>query len=116
MSPAVFVCSVCVFVVFFHSKEQDYGHLENGECIGHWVVVKSFHEPSQLFDHCVCNMDFCSNGLVKIGGRENINTAQKMKFFIKVFFGKYDQIRRKLRTWSHSLKKSLMENFMLCAV
>ena len=77
MSPAVFVCSVCVFVVFFHSKEQDYGHLENGECNGHWVVVKSFQEPSQLFDHCVCNMDFCSNGLVKIGGRENINTAQK---------------------------------------
>ena len=35
--------------------------------------------------------------------------AQKMKFFIKNFFGKCDQIRRKLRIWSHLLKKSLIE-------
>ena len=41
---------------------------------------------------------------------------QKMKFFIKDFFSKYDQIRRKLRIWSHLLKKSLMENFIFCAV
>ena len=38
-------------------------------------------------------------------------TAQKIKFSIKDFFNKYDQIRRKLRIWSHLLKKSLMENF-----
>ena len=43
-------------------------------------------------------------------------TAQKMKFFIKDFFSKCDQIRRKLRIWSHLLKKSLMENFNFCAV
>ena len=43
-------------------------------------------------------------------------TAQKMKFSIKDFFSKCDQIRRKLRIWSHLLKKSLMENFILCAV
>ena len=35
---------------------------------------------------------------------------KKMKFFIKDFFNKCDQIRRKLRIWSHFLKKSLMEN------
>ena len=45
-----------------------------------------------------------------------ISTAQKMKFFIKDFFCKCDQIRRKLRIWSHLLKKSLMENFIFCAV
>ena len=39
-----------------------------------------------------------------------------MKFPIKDFFGKYDQIRRKLRIWSHLLKKSLIENFIFCAV
>ena len=39
-----------------------------------------------------------------------------MKFSIKDFFSKCDQIRRKLRIWSHLLKKSLMENFTLCAV
>ena len=38
-------------------------------------------------------------------------TAQK-KFSIKDFFSKCDQILRKLRIWSHLLKKSLMENFI----
>ena len=36
-------------------------------------------------------------------------TSQKMKFSIKDSFSKIDQIRRKL-------KKSLMENFIFCAV
>ena len=39
-----------------------------------------------------------------------------MKFFIKDFFSKCDHIRQKLRIWSHLLKKSLMENFIFCAV
>ena len=43
-----------------------------------------------------------------------ISTAQKMKFSIKDFFSKYDQICRKSR--SHLLKKSLMENVIFCAV
>ena len=43
-------------------------------------------------------------------------TAQKMKFSIKDFFRKCDQIRRKLRIWSHLLKKSFIENFIFCAV
>ena len=40
------------------------------------------------------------------------NTAQKMKFSIKHFFGKCDQIRSLLRIWSHLLKKCFMENFI----
>ena len=44
------------------------------------------------------------------------HTAQKMKFYIKDFFSKYDQIRSVLRIWSHLLKKSLMKNFIFCAV
>ena len=43
-------------------------------------------------------------------------TAQKMKFFIKDFFSKADQIRSFLRIWSNLLKKSLMENLIFCAV
>ena len=39
-----------------------------------------------------------------------------MKFSIKDFFSKYDQIRRKLRIWSYLLKKSLMENLIFYAV
>ena len=37
-------------------------------------------------------------------------TAQKIKLSIIVFFSKCDQIRRKLRIWSHLLENSLMEN------
>ena len=46
----------------------------------------------------------------------SVNTAQKMTFSIKDFFSKCDQIHRKLRICSHLLKKSLMENFIFCAV
>ena len=39
-----------------------------------------------------------------------------MKFSIKDFFSKFDQICSFLRIWSHLLNKSLMENFIFCAV
>ena len=35
-----------------------------------------------------------------------------MKFSIKYFFSKCDQIRSFRRIWSHLLKKSLVENFI----
>ena len=44
------------------------------------------------------------------------HTAQKVKFSIKDFFRKCEQICSFLWIWSHLLKKSLMENFILCAV
>ena len=40
----------------------------------------------------------------------------KKRFSIKDFFSKYDQIRSIFRIWSHLRKKSLMENFIFCAV
>ena len=43
----------------------------------------------------------------------NDDTGQKMRFFIKDFFNKCDQIRRKLRIWSRLLKKSSMKNFFV---
>ena len=39
-----------------------------------------------------------------------------MKFPIKDFFSKCDQIRRFLQIWSHLVKKSLSENFIFFAV
>ena len=48
-------------------------------------------------------------------GKLNSN-AQKMKFSIKGFFRKCDQIRRRLWIWSHLLRKSLMESFIFLAV
>ena len=41
---------------------------------------------------------------------------KKEKLSIKDFFSKSDQIRRKLWIWSHLLKKSLMKNYVFCAV
>ena len=58
------------------------------------------------------------NGLIFIGNGtpSTAITTQKMKFSIKDFFSKCEQIHRKLRIWSHFLKKSLMENFIFCAL
>ena len=39
-----------------------------------------------------------------------------MKFSVKDYFSQWNQIRKKLRIWSGLLKKSLMENFIFCAV
>ena len=44
------------------------------------------------------------------------DTAQKMKFSVKDFFSKCDQIRNFLQIWSHILKKSVTKNFIFCAV
>ena len=41
---------------------------------------------------------------------------KKMKFSIKDFFSKRDQICSFLRIWSLLLMKSLMENFIFCAL
>ena len=45
-----------------------------------------------------------------------ICTAQKMKFLIKDFFNKYDQIRRKLWDLVTFNEEILNENFIFCAV
>ena len=47
---------------------------------------------------------------------QTLHKKQKMKFSIKVFFSKCDQIRGFLRIWSYLLKKSLTENFIFRAV
>ena len=46
----------------------------------------------------------------------SLSTTLKMKFSITDFVSKCDQIRRKLRIWTHILEKSVMENFIFCAV
>ena len=51
-----------------------------------------------------------------MGNVFKIDTAQKMKFFVKDFFSECDQIRRKLQIWSHLIEKFSMENFIFCVV
>ena len=41
-------------------------------------------------------------------------TAQKIKFSIKDFIIKCDEIREELWIWSYLLKKSIIENFIFC--
>ena len=43
-------------------------------------------------------------------------TAQKIKFSVNHLFSKSEQIRRELWNCLHLVKKSLMENFIFCAV
>lgn len=43
-------------------------------------------------------------------------TAQKMRFYIKDVFNKYEQISRKLRICSNLLENSLKENFKFCVM
>ena len=57
---------------------------------------------------------FRRNGLINMN--KTVDTAQKMKFCIRDFFITCDQIRRKLRIWSHLLKNFLMENIIFCTV
>ena len=44
-----------------------------------------------------------------------MSTAQKMKFSVKDFSGKCDQIPWKLWIWSHLLEKSYGELLFLCS-
>ena len=41
---------------------------------------------------------------------------KKSSFPLRIFFSKCNQIRSFLRIWLHLLKKSLIENFIFCAV
>ena len=71
-------------------------------------------KKSHIYQHLSTNEN-CFNSFID-GCFPILNTVQRKKSSIKDFFSKCDQIRRKLRIWSHLLKKSLMENFIFCAV
>ena len=43
-------------------------------------------------------------------------TTQRIRFSVKDFFSKCDQIQNDLRIWSHLLKNFLMEHFIFCAL
>ena len=58
-----------------------------------------------------------NNGILRCEFLMGRTTAQKMKFSIRDFFSKCDQIRvSQVFCVSHQLKKSLIESFIFCAV
>ena len=72
--------------------------------------------PQTFLGHKFCH-HLKQKGTCSIFGMShNTNNAQKMKFSIKNFFSKWDQIRSFRWIWSHLLNKSVMENFIFCAV
>ena len=61
---------------------------------------------------------YCGNNavsLIKLSMQASF-TEQQIKFSIKDFFSKCDQIRSFLQIWSCLLKEALIENFIFCAV
>ena len=73
---------------------------------------------SMYYAEFICeNVNSASNFTLLLACSKSVNvTAQKMKFSIKDFFIKCDEICSVLGIWPHLLKKSLMENFIFCAV
>ena len=72
--------------------------------------------PTQVFS-CEHRKIFYRTSPVAASALFSVNqiaeiTAQKMKFSIKDFFSKCNQVRSFLRIWSHLLLKSLIENFI----
>ena len=75
------------------------------------TTASAFHATVLLYPLKISSRKKWVNGL-----NDEIFTTQKMKFSTKDFFSKCDQIRKKLRVWSHLLKKSFMENLIFCEV
>ena len=91
-------------------------HIQNSVyCIYNRAIFRNqtYIKPeafSKAFWTCKMTRHIQSHGIVRT------LTAQKMKFSIKDFSSKCDQIRRKLQFWSDLLEKCLMENFIFGAV
>ena len=88
------------------------------------AIAIPFHSspPEMLLEEFVQKV-FCKKDVLKSLKKKirkvtavDVYTAQKMKFSIKDFFSKCNQILRKLRIWPHLPKKSLVENFIFCAL
>ena len=97
--PFISLIQFCVHLTWFNSPRIRF-------C---W---KAWHNHSTKTKNQSSSFRISSINVNKAAG----NTVQKNEVSVKDFFSKCDQIRRKLRIWSHLLKKSLMENFIFCAV
>ena len=75
----------------------------------YWIV------DSAVFPLSIVKQKWVKNTSEEILVKKVSSTEQKMKFSMKDFFSKCDQIRR-FRIWSHLLMKSLMENVIFYAV
>ena len=98
----------CKFSEFFHNIIfiEPFGHLLHN----HSFCLLSHPELSPFQKRC--HKYFPDVYFLGLICRLGTSTVQKMKFSIKEFFSKCDELLRNLRIWPHLLKKSLMENFI----
>ena len=110
-------------------QKQSLADVPQNSCKKFWKIHKKtsrvsykkdveLKAPTQEFpcEHCkTFKSTYFEEHLRAAASKYRPDTTQKMKFSIKDFFSKCDQIRSFLRIWSHLLKKSLMEKFIFCA-
>ena len=77
------------------------------------IVVKKFTKKEKLVQKGH-KLDKKYHQKSQTSGKSS--TTQKIKFSVKYFFSKWDYACSFLRIWSHLMKKSLMENLILCRV
>ena len=80
--------------------------------------LELFKSSSKYFPHSSINSSLFAGGSPFLFFHVycTVSLYKKIKFSIKDFLSKCDEICRKLRIWSHLLKKSLMENFIFCSM
>ena len=86
----------------------------------YYVLQKEliFHDGVILRKRKLVILHYLSHPILRLAHERHIGIwwphtqHKKMKFSIKDFFSKCDQIHSFLWIWSHLLKKSLMENFI----
>ena len=104
------VSPLCESTLRFHSERAN-----NNAAIWERVTVNRPEFPDTVFRGW--DRDISITWVVLTFSEEiEMIRCTKDEVSIKDFFSKCDQIRRKLRIWSHLLKKSLLENFIfLCS-
>ena len=81
-----------------------------------WFTNIHYNTPLGTARLTTGNAQFSKCFMMRPRSKFSTGTAQKIKFSIRDFFSKCDQISSFLRIWSHLLKKSHLENFIFRAV
>ena len=89
-------------------------HNCNGK--NNWGTKQSYRERVFINNWCKIYVKSRKLNVLDPFIKNPLSIAQKMMFSMKDFFSKCHQIRSFLRIWSHLLNKSLIENFIFCAM
>ena len=117
LQPYILAVSVPVIFILFKHKSRKELATGKGLLVGiYYLMLQVLKNVMRMYLLCSCSSNPSLSQFLCIWWKLVSCTAQKLKFSIKYFFSKCDQIRRNQWTWSHLLKKSLMENFIFCSL